>query len=66
MLGFAPAIVDKIRTSMPPENPATIPAVKVSDLVALILARNQFPSGHAELTADQQQLKDIKISKARP
>lgn len=52
---------DKIRTTMPPDTPNTIPPSQVADLVALVLARNHFPAGAAALTADAARLKDIKI-----
>lgn len=52
---------DKIRTTMPPDTPNTIPPSQVADLVALVLSRNHFPAGASPLTADAERLKDIKI-----
>ena len=57
---------DKIRTTMPPDNPSTISPSQVADLVALVLARNQFPAGTTALTADAARLQDIKIVRSRP
>jgi mono/diheme cytochrome c family protein len=57
---------DKIRTTMPPDTPNTIPASAVADLVALILERNQFPAGTKPLTPEPERLKDVKIVLGRP
>lgn len=57
---------DKIRTTMPPDTPNTIPPSAVADLVALVLERNQFPAGAKPLTADADRLKDIKIVLGKP
>lgn len=57
---------DKIRSTMPPDTPNTIPPSQVADLVALVLARNHFPSGTTPLTADAARLKDIKIARSKP
>lgn len=58
-------LLDKIRTTMPPDTPNTIPPSQVADLVSLVLARNHFPSGTTPLTADAARLKDIKIVRSR-
>ncbi|HSQ28323.1 MAG TPA: cytochrome c [Gemmatimonadaceae bacterium] len=57
---------DKIRTTMPPDTPNTIPPSAVADLVGLVLERNQFPAGTKPLTADPERLKDIKIVPSKP
>ena len=57
---------DKIRTTMPPDTPNTIPPSQVADLVALVLAHNHFPAGATPLTADAARLKDIKMVRSRP
>ena len=57
---------EKIRTTMPPDTPNTIPAAQVADLVALVLARNHYPSGPTALTADAARLKDIRIARSKP
>ncbi len=59
-------LYDKIRTSMPPDNPKSIPTRDVADLLAFILAENQFPAGAKTLTDSVDQLKDIKITSSRP
>jgi len=59
-------LFDKIRTSMPPDNPKSIATRDVADLVAYLLAQNQFPAGVKVLTDSLDQLKDIKITTSRP
>ncbi len=59
-------LFDKIRTSMPPDNPKSIATRDVADLVAYLLAQNQFPAGVKVLTDSLGQLKDIKITTSRP
>jgi mono/diheme cytochrome c family protein len=59
-------LFDKIRTSMPPDNPKSIATRDVADLVAYLLAQNQFPAGAKLLTDSLDQLKDIKITTVRP
>jgi mono/diheme cytochrome c family protein len=59
-------LFDKIRTSMPPDNPKSIATRDVADLVAYLLAQNQFPAGVKVLTDSVGQLKDIKITTSRP
>jgi mono/diheme cytochrome c family protein len=41
-----------VSTSMPNNNPGTLPAASYNDLVALILKSNGFPAGTAEVTPD--------------
>ena len=57
---------DKIRATMPPDTPNTIPPSAVADLVALVLERNQFPAGTKPLTPEPERLKDVKIVPGRP
>lgn len=57
---------EKIRTTMPPDTPNTIPPSRVADLVALVLSRNHFPAGASALTPDAERLKDIKIVHGKP
>jgi mono/diheme cytochrome c family protein len=59
-------LFDKIRTSMPPDNPKSIATRDVADLVAYLLAQNQFPAGAKVLTDSLDQLKDVKITTSRP
>jgi len=52
-------LYDRIRISMPPGNPASVPAQAKADIVAFMLKANKYPTGSSELTPET--LKDIKI-----
>jgi mono/diheme cytochrome c family protein len=52
-------LYDRIRISMPPGNPASVPAQAKADIVAFMLKANKYPAGSSELTPET--LKDIKI-----
>lgn len=55
---------DKIRTSMPPDNPNSIAKSQVADIVAYILAKNQYPAGKGDLSPDS--LTTIVLVKSQP
>ena len=38
-------LADRVRTSMPPDNPRSVPRPAIADILAFILAQNKFPSG---------------------
>ncbi len=52
-------LYDRIRISMPPSNPASVPAQIKVDVIAFVLKTNKFPSGKADLPVEG--LKDIKF-----
>lgn len=45
-------LYDRIRISMPPSNPASVPAQAKADIIAFVLEHNKFPAGQAELTPE--------------
>jgi len=53
-----------IHTSMPSDQPGTLSAQQVSDLIAFILSSNKYPAGATELPATADHLKDIILDKA--
>jgi len=59
-------LTERIRNSMPPENPNSIPRNQVVDILAYMLAQNHFPSGRTTLADDSSQLKDIKFLQRKP
>lgn len=59
-------LYDRIRNSMPPDNPSSIPRGQVADILAYMLARNQFPSGRVMLSDDAARLKDVKFLQSKP
>ena len=58
-------LYDRIRNSMPPDNPKSIPRDQVADVLAFVLAKNHFPAGAKPLTDDPDRLKDIKVLKRK-
>jgi len=59
-------LYDKMVTSMPSDNPKSVPSSKMIDVLAYILSKNAFPSGKAALPDDVAVLKDIKFAKSKP
>jgi cytochrome c5 len=59
-------LADEMRNTMPSDNPKSLSRAQVTQLIALILARNNFPSGARALSADSDSLKDIKLVKTKP
>jgi mono/diheme cytochrome c family protein len=59
-------LFEKIRTTMPPDNPKTVPPKDVADIVAYLLAQNKFPAGASALTEDVELMKTIKFASSRP
>ena len=51
----------KIRDTMPPDSPASLPDEDYLDLVTLILKTNGFPAGSVDLTAEE--LEDVLVLK---
>jgi mono/diheme cytochrome c family protein len=56
---------DRIRTTMPADNPGSLNRQQASDIVAFILGFNKYPAGQSELTSDAEALKAIKIAPAK-
>ena len=56
------SLFERIRATMPADNPGSLERPQVADLVAFILNFNKYPTGPTELAADSEALKAIKIS----
>ncbi len=54
-------LLDRMRISMPPGNPGSVPVQAKADIVAHVLKSNKFPAGTTELAKDLEPLKLIKI-----
>ena len=54
-------LMERIRTTMPQDNPGKLSRAEDSDVIAFLLKLNGFPSGKAELPKDTPTLKLIKI-----
>ncbi len=56
------SLFERIRATMPADNPGSLQRPQVSELVAFILNFNKYPAGQTELASDFEALKAIKIS----
>lgn len=59
-------LYNKIDRTMPSDNPKTLPAQSVADVMAFILSKNEFPAGSAALSLNLDSLKVIKLSTSKP
>ncbi|MEP6494309.1 MAG: cytochrome c [bacterium] len=59
-------LYEKMRTTMPSDNPKSVPPEQLIDILAFMLSKNQFPAGSKALTTDSTLLKDIKIQQNKP
>jgi quinoprotein glucose dehydrogenase len=56
------SLFERIRATMPADNPGSLKRDQVADLVAFILNFNKYPLATADLPADSDSLKAIKIT----
>jgi mono/diheme cytochrome c family protein len=56
------ALFERIRATMPADNPGSLKRDQVADLVAFILNFNKYPTSPKELPTDVEALKAIKIT----
>ena len=54
-------LFDKVKTTMPANDPGTLSAAATADVVAYILKVNDYPAGSAELPSDMAALAQIKL-----
>ena len=54
-------LFERIRVTMPVDNPAGVTRLSKADILAYILSMNRFPSGNAELQYKAELLKEILI-----
>ena len=54
-------LFERIRLTMPVDNPAAVNRLSKADILAYILSMNRFPSGNAELQYKTELLKEILI-----
>jgi mono/diheme cytochrome c family protein len=60
------ALHDRIRTSMPPEDPGTYSRQLVTDVIAYMLKVNGFPAGATALSTEADSLKVIVLQSTKP
>jgi mono/diheme cytochrome c family protein len=54
-------LFDKVKTTMPANDPGSLSAAATADVVAYILKVNDYPAGTAELPSEMAALSDIKL-----
>lgn len=54
-------LFDRIRISMPPSSPGSVPAQSKADIIAFVLQFNKYPAGKTDLAGSTDALKDISI-----
>jgi quinoprotein glucose dehydrogenase len=59
-------LFDRIRTSMPSDDPAKMSAQEKVDVLAYMLSSQRFPAGTAELPRDAQLLMQIRFQATKP
>jgi mono/diheme cytochrome c family protein len=58
-------LFDRIRKSMPQDDPTRLTRQQDADVLAYILSLNRFPAGKTELSTQSEVLKQIKIEPAK-
>jgi len=59
-------LAERIRVSMPQDNPQSLSRDQVADLIALILKANKMPAGQSDLPVQPDALKAIKYKAIKP
>jgi S-disulfanyl-L-cysteine oxidoreductase SoxD len=59
-------LVQRIRSTMPLDNPGTLSGVRTTDVVAYLMQQNGAPAGSAELPNDSSMQSIIRINQQRP
>jgi mono/diheme cytochrome c family protein len=59
-------LFDRIRTTMPLDNPGRLSRTQTADVIAFVLKANNWPAGDMELPADSPALKQIRIAAVKP
>jgi mono/diheme cytochrome c family protein len=59
-------LVDRIRISMPQNNPGSLSRQQCADIVAFMLGAGSFPAGASELPRELEAMKQIKFEASKP
>jgi mono/diheme cytochrome c family protein len=57
---------ERIRKSMPPDDPGTYDRTMITDVIAYMFKVNGFPAGAADLSTEPDSLKAIMIQSSKP
>lgn len=59
-------LFERIRISMPPEDPEAVSRAQKADILAFILKACHFPAGKVELASQTERLRDIRFVATKP
>lgn len=59
-------LFERIRISMPANNPGKLNREKIADILSFLLAFNRFPAGQTELERQTEVLKQIRLEATKP
>lgn len=59
-------LFDRIRATMPADNPGGLKPAEVAEIIAFILNKSRLPAGQTELPADMTALKQMKYVAPKP
>ena len=59
-------LFERIRITMPLDNPSSLSRQQVADVVSFLLKANKWPAGESELPRETFALKEIKILSLKP
>ena len=59
-------LFERIRITMPANNPGSVPRQQIADTLAYLLSFNKFPAGETELPREVQALKQILFQASKP
>ncbi|MBI3048509.1 MAG: cytochrome c [Acidobacteria bacterium] len=59
-------LFERIRITMPLDQPSTLARAQTADVVAFLLKANKWPAGEVELPRELEPLKEIRIQALKP
>ncbi len=59
-------LFERIRISMPPEDPESVSRAQKADILAFLLKASHFPTGKVELASQTERLRDIRFVATKP
>jgi mono/diheme cytochrome c family protein len=59
-------LFERVRVSMPPEDPESVSRAQKADILAFILKASHFPAGKVELASQTERLRDVRFVATKP